>query len=578
MPRYPRSQSPTNEAALPPPGPATRPKRVQANKIRKAIEDEAAAGPIPNQPTTPSAENPSNAAATVPGVPPKKQLTAQQQQALRDIKQQKLQVLEQMVEYRRTHVLETAKPSPKQQLAFDALLNPAFRTIAIFGGNRFGKTWWAAAAAVAITQGRFPWVPKPEVAPTQSLRIVDGQILEKVGGLDTLDPGALRFKRPVRIRMFGEDMTSLEKVLVPQLTEFIAPEWLVSTKKNSFGVTTHWIFKDGSVIDLLTYNQDPAMMEGWYGDAVFYDEPPPRAVYVANSRGLIDRNGISCFSMTPLKEPWIADEILNNPDPSIWCLTVDTRDNPHLNEAAIKEFEDKLTDEEKETRVHGKFLHLQGLVFPEFDKLTHVIPSFEPDPGDTVFVSIDTHPRTEQALVFVSVDKRGNIFQCHESFSHGTPEAVADRIIDFHKTVHKVEQAIIEPGSKGDKNRGESTYEIIHRRLSAQGIPLDLGSKDLSGGILQMKDALRSRNGLASLFISERCTRTLWELARYTWKDWKNAGSSDKGEMNKPVDKDDHMIECLRRLVQLPVRWVSPTCRSDFLKQHWQPQDELAGY
>ena len=392
------------------------------------------------------------------------------------------------------------------------------------------------------------------------------------------DEGKLRFHPPVKIRLLAEDMTALEQVQIPKLRKYIAPEWIAGKKKNSFGIETHWVFTNGSVIDLLTYQQDSSMMEGWDGHVAIYDEPPPRSHYIANVRGLVDHDGISIFSMTPLKEAWISDEIVNKPDSSIWTMEMHSRENPHVSKEALDDFESKLTEEEKETRLCGKFLHLQGLVFKQFDRTKHVIAPFDIPPNYTCYASVDTHPRTEQAVVFMAVDPRGNRFVVSESFRHETPDEVADRLIDFHKHTHPLELVLIEPSSQGDTNRGESTFSIIENRLLEEQITLELGSKDLSGGILQMQDCLRSKNGLASLFIFRNCTRLIWEMQRYVWQDWKNAGGKDKTEMNKPKDADDHMIEATRRLIQHPADYVPPRSSSEFLQKTWQPQDPDAGY
>lgn len=504
-----------------------------------------------------------------------------------------------------------------------------------------GKTECAATAAISLALGRCPWVPIPtpvdlpqalktqmhpdgtvtvyftdEVLPALEARglsegwtpavlkaspdaFLYGQAPKKLKTTPAIcrtfqtdkeyrevfklltnppDPGKLRFDPPVKIRLLAEDMTALEQVQIPKLRKYVAPEWVIAKKKNSFGVETHWIFQNGSVIDLLTYQQDSAMMEGWDGHVCVYDEPPPRSHYIANIRGLVDHAGISIFSMTPLKEAWIADEIVNKPDNTIWTLTMHSRENPHVSKSALDEFESKLTEEEKETRLGGKFLHLQGLVFKEFDKAKHVINPFDIPPNYTCYASVDTHPRTEQAVAFMAVDPRGNQFVVSESFRHETPDQVADRLIDFHKNTHPLEVVLIEPSSQGDTNRGESTFTIIENRLLEAGITLELGSKDLSGGIQIMRDALRSKNGLASLFFFRNCERTVWEMQRYVWQDWKNAGGKDKTEMNKPKDADDHLIECIRRLIQYPAAYVPPRAQSEYLDRTWKPTDPDAGY
>jgi len=57
----------------------------------------------------------------------------------------------------------------------------------------------------------------------------------------------------------------------------------------------------------------------------------------------------------------------------IFVATVDMRDNTHLSEADILQFEKTLTEEEKEARIHGKFMHLTGLVYKDFDPDIHII-------------------------------------------------------------------------------------------------------------------------------------------------------------------------------------------------------------
>jgi hypothetical protein len=524
---------------------------------------------------------------------------------LMEAKAKKIELLEKVRIYRETHKLEEFVPHAKQQEFFAALQDKSFKTYVILGSNRSGKTEAAVASALSLALGRYPWVKQPVAINREghsSMRILADKSLRvsyhspdkstevfdfpdekswkqwKRDQLNPFDAGGLRFKVPIKIRMLAEDMTALEQVQLPKFRKLCAPEWVAAKKKNSFGLDVHWIFHNGSVIDFLTYQQDTSMMEGWDGHVVLYDEPPPRDKYVANLRGLVDHGGISIFSMTPLKEPWIADELVNKNDPSIYTSTMTIRDNPHISAKDIETFAAALTDDEKETRLEGKFLHLQGLVFKDFNKLTHVKPCREPPKDSTVYCAIDPHARTPHALVFMWVDRRGNMFVCHDIFRNGTPDQIAEWVIQFHDSIHHVEQVIIDPYSKGDQNRGETTYEIVERLLADKGIPLDLGSKDLSSGILQVQECLKSRNGLASLFIDPSCERTIFEVQRIVWADWKGQGT-DKEQMNKPVAKDNHMWENIRRLIQYPAEYRSPRSVSDLIQRNqWKPSDDMAGY
>jgi hypothetical protein len=256
------------------------------------------------------------------------------------------------------------------------------------------------------------------------------------------------------------------------------------------------------------------------------------------------------MSFTPLKEPWIYDEIIMKGDMSTSVFGVDIYENPHLTKEAIEEFDRSLTSEEREARIHGKWLHLQGLVYKEFDPRIHIVQQFKVPPDYTGYCAIDTHPRTEQAVLFGAVDESNRIFFTHETFSHGRPEEIADWVIWHHLKQYPITTVLIDPSSQGDKNRGDSTYEIISKKLWKYKIGIELGSKDLDGGILQVKNFLKSRNNLASMFVFETLQRTIYEFGHYIWDDWKQ--KSEKTDKQKPRDKDDHMLENIRRILLLP--------------------------
>lgn len=565
------------------------------------------------------------------------------EQRLKDIQAQRLELLRAQTVYKSQHQLEFWRPHKRQAEFIRAILDPEKHTFSALGGNRSGKTAVVMALTVAFAHGRLPWIPVPKpftLPPPLSIRVLstgevvvrfpdaayraicaawesqhldvdgtpradvplpgswkEGEEVEGTfipggvrtqGSLDYLrarlaaptDPGQLRFKGPVKIRVFGEKSDTLSEVQTPYLKRFIAPEWLAGTKKGQTGVVEFYQFNNGSTINLLTYQQEPASMEGWDGHVCVFDEPPPRPVYIANVRGLVDHKGISVFAMTPLKEPWIADEIANNPDPAYFSMVMSSHENPHVDRGALDAFFSKLSEEELETRRDGKFLHLQGLVFKEFDKQVHVVRQFKPDREYTVYVAIDNHPRTEQAVLFVAIDRHDRVFAFKEIFQHGTPEDIGRWIVEFHDDVHPIEQVLIDRSSQGDTNRGSSTYEIIEARLTRAGIPLDFGSKDLSSGIQLVRDYLCSQNGIASLFITEDCKRLIWELQRYRWQEWRGGvDKSTRTPANKPVDADDHLIEDLRRLIQLPARWVDPLHRARLSQRAaWAPADPVAGY
>ena len=184
---------------------------------------------------------------------------------LKRLKQKKLELLFQKENYKKIHSLEFFKPMSYQKPLFDAVEDPKIRVIIALGGNRSGKSCCGGAIIGNIVEGH-AW----------------GKQLTKFK------------KRPLRIRVLGEDYEkAIGQVLVPYVLKFVRPELIASKRKNQLGVVGNILLTDGTTIDFLTYAQGSDSMEGWEGDVVWYDEPPPRTIFIANQRGLIDRRGIA---------------------------------------------------------------------------------------------------------------------------------------------------------------------------------------------------------------------------------------------------------------------------------------------
>ena len=66
------------------------------------------------------------------------------------------------------------------------------------------------------------------------------------------------------------------------------------------------------------------------------------------------------------------------------------------------------------------------------------------------------------------------------------------------------------------------------------------------------------------MFLLNNCMRTLYEIEGYMW---------DK-ETNKPVDKDDHMMENLYRICLLDTQYFSPEL--EFYEPYYQEDNRNA--
>lgn len=68
--------------------------------------------------------------------------------------------------------------------------------------------------------------------------------------------------------------------------------------------------------------------------------------------------------------------------------------------------------------VYGKFQHLTGMVFKQFNTRVHVIKPFHINRRDFVVVeAIDPHPRNPDAVVWIATDAKGRRFVVDELYT-----------------------------------------------------------------------------------------------------------------------------------------------------------------
>jgi hypothetical protein len=186
--------------------------------------------------------------------------------------------------------------------------------------NKTGKSRAAAAIVHSWAKGYEPWNLVPDTY-VGAVRVGDKFYM----------PSSLGKKPPVDIRITGEDWEEhLKKTLVPELKHFaVAGEW--ETSKNNSGVEASWKHKNGSVFALMTYKQDIGSFESFKGNAWWADEPPPKPIWSAMSRALFMTGGKVLMTMTPLKEAWIWDEVINSNRLDVKTITgITLWDCPHL--------------------------------------------------------------------------------------------------------------------------------------------------------------------------------------------------------------------------------------------------------
>lgn len=405
---------------------------------------------------------------------------------------------------------------------------------AIFGGNRSGKTTCGGMEFLFHITGAYPdWYPKDQ-----------------------------RYTYPVKGRIIATDyQKGVGEVIIPFLEEWLDSS-LVAKKirQPATGIPTKWIMKNGSVFDILTYEQSVDSFEGWKGHIAWFDEPPPRDKYIATLRGLVDYKGRAWLTLTPLTQPWIYDDIYVAADTKrIAIFTTDIRDNPHLSEDAIREFEQNLTEEEKEARLHGRFLHLTGLVYKEFNPNVNICEPPVIKPTWSRFMAIDPHERMPTAIMWLAVDNNDNHYIYDELWLKDMDIEQIAHAINVQEGEMKPKVRLIDPHN--DKDPGTFGTKNIRQELMKYGIYCERANSDPQLGKSRIRAALKPRysnllkSEVPQLRVSRDCTQTIHEFQHYIWDNYRR-NKEEYGLKEQVKKKNDHFMDCLRYIYNWGPRYI----------------------
>lgn len=408
----------------------------------------------------------------------------------------------------------------------------------ICGGNRSGKTTAGFLECLFHATGLYPkWYPEH-----------------------------LKIKGPNRGRMVGQDYAKwCGEVLEPKMREWLSPSLVVSIRKTHTGfvekVTVRHTSGGNSTFDVMTHEQDDRAFEGWNGHWAWFDEPPPQEKFIATARGLVDYGGRSWLTLTPIREPWIYDEFILKQNPDVFFINIDTYDNPHLSKENIEKLLRLLTDDNKESRLHGKFKNLIGRIYKDFDPDLHCISETKVpiDSRWPVFFVLDPADRRPHHGIWARVNPFGTIYIVDELVFKGTIFEVSKEILKREIT-NKIDPLnvirILDP------NKGETPSAVSGLKLKDEFAKhavyfLTNVNDDVALGHLAVAEKLgwdktkpiSTTNHPKLFFVKERTPECVKQLLTYVWDEWKGSNKDSRSSKEKPKDINKDMPDCIRYLV-----------------------------
>jgi phage terminase large subunit-like protein len=411
-------------------------------------------------------------------------------------------------------------PHPKQT-AFHA--SPA-RTRLYVGGNRAGKS--TAGAADDLIQA----LPV-EFVPDHLMQF------KKFG-----------FDEPFKGRVITPDLGHTMEVVINKFRELTPRDALVNQHwgPGSWDKTKRVLrFENGSTIDFMSTEQDADKFGGVDLHRVHYDEEPSgpnvETIWQESDVRLWDHDGDVILTMTPLfgvstivyDKVWIPYE---NGKKGIFAIQASVWDNPHIPPARVREEIKDWTDEERQARIEGKFVHFAGAFYEEFGE-KHVRVPMTPAEIQKMDTIVGIDPGLERtAVVWVAFDNDNAAFVYAELYEHDKiPKDVAAQI-KMTNLRWGVDPSfyVIDPAAR---IRSQVSREQIQAAYQRAGIPTIYGQNERGPGILEVKRRLQAEP--PALVVSEEVRNLRREFPLYR-KDPKSADDFAALKVN------DHALDALR--------------------------------
>ena len=462
----------------------------------------------------------------------------------------------------------------------------AYRTFGgISGGNRSGKSCTHAVDIVARAEG---WHPLQKNNLEQlSEEAIDEKVREHCRNL--LMNGRWIKSPALDMRVVAVDFPNgVEKIVGPEIKK-----WTTKADVKYFGYDNekkrHIKYNNGSMIEFMSTDQDLDAHGGSARDYIYVDEECPQEYWTENMMRIISTKGQMRIGATAVNGvTWTENEIWlkgEKGDPDFYTIEMSTYDNPVNTPEIIDKIKRQCRDEvDVAIRIHGKRTLRGGHVYKMYrEEYPWLIDPFEvPKDKGFLIMAVDTHPAIPHAVLWIWVDYDGyrhplvdekpNLYEVACLFENGTIPQLsqfirAEEQNNPYLNGRSHDICIADP-SAWNESQTDVNKRSLYEQFVDNGIFAIKGSKRLTskveteGGIYKVGELLTLEEGynhprlMTFRYYPEEKNRNkrmdylLFEKRSYHFPDPRKAIQLGKTQPQKPVDKDDHMMENERRIVE----------------------------
>lgn len=354
-----------------------------------------------------------------------------------------------------------------------------------------------------------------------------------------------------------------------------------------------------SKIQFMSHSQDPQDFASGDFQRVLMDEPPRFRIYTENEARVMRADGRIYLAMTWPDDPsipvdWIFDHLFEpgqpgeGKDPDIVWINLYTTDNPYLNQESIAKQAEKWSPEMRSVRLEGKPLRFSNLIHPLFtdhddwwcyscqvrtfvkEDEEHLprcatcfsadttvynhVSVFDLDPGWPVVMVLDPHPRKPHMMSFFQVTPWDDLWQFDELDVDDSPDVVFEEVRALEERYGFIcALRLIDPNMGRSPASAQKRQQTWQDEFAAEGLTTELAN-DSNTGLQTINAYLKpdDRTRSPRILIHKRCTKTIAQLKRFMWDEWKGA-KDDKDVKQKPRAKNDDYPTNLKYIVNQDV-------------------------
>lgn len=364
-------------------------------------------------------------------------------------------------------------------------------------------------------------------------------------------------------------------IFLKKMQEWLPKDWGY-VKKNSQGQPVEVRFKNGSVCHVYSQNMDIDALEGPSGHYFSCDEPPTQPYYNAIKRGLVDFDGNTWITATPLKASHFMSDLMDlaNQDTTgenynLTTLNINDNRQSHggfLPDKAVDAFIASLPADEIEARIYGRPRHLAGAVYKEWiNSPPYCIDPF-PIPKDWPrIMAIDPAEQKPVAAVWIAIspDNKWYIYRDLYDPSLRTVKQVARWMKEQEgwtqfgdgtwyqgPTAEKVALRIID--TSANKMERSSGFTIAQSFRDEDIFVSNANKADFLGGINRVRTMLHFDAEFEwsigpQLITFNTCRRVIHEFGNYVWASaGTQAKKSGADAKDAPLKTNDDCMDAMR--------------------------------